>query len=77
MLKPTHDRKVQRETYSHNSAVSANHGQSFSSYSSACSGNSKPDTCFSGSKNSAPIRFSEEPSQAMIQATRACMLVAI
>src|SRR6266581_7737446 len=35
-------------------------------------GNSTSHTCFSGSKNSGPICFSEEPSGAVIQATRAC-----
>jgi hypothetical protein len=43
---------------------------SCSSYSSVCSGNSTPQSHFSGSTHSAPICFSEEPSRAMTQTTR-------
>jgi hypothetical protein len=58
-------------TLSH-SGIQAKDGHPFSLYSSACSGNRSPQTCFPGSKHSAPICFSEEPSRAMIQVTRNC-----
>ncbi len=45
-------------------------GQSFSSYTSDFSGNGAPQIFLSGSRHSAPICFSEEPSQAVIQTTR-------
>ena len=56
----------------HPSGIQAKHGHSFPSYSSACSGNRSPQRCFPGSKHSAPICFSEEPSRATIQVTRNC-----
>src|SRR5258708_32468386 len=72
LYSPPVDRKAALACYcaASNLCCRREFGQSFSSYSSASTGNSTPQMPFSGSQHSAPTSFSEEPGLASTQITR-------